>query len=121
MRLIDADIMMELVGRLPFRNNEDIKNFIEVQPTVEAVPTDFHDKCQQIEIHKRLKLEEELKDAEPIVHCKDCKFYEISELQKDYTDDKRYKPSVCVKGYYAKPRKGNWYCADGVRRDEVTE
>ena len=36
MRLIDADIMMELVDRLPFRNNEDIKNFIEVQPTVDV-------------------------------------------------------------------------------------
>ena len=60
-------------------------------------------------------------DAEPIVRCKDCKFYEIAELKSDYTEDKRCKPSVCVKGYYAKPRKESWYCADGVRRDEVTE
>lgn len=60
-------------------------------------------------------------DAEPVVRCKDCRFYEISELKKDYTEDKRCKPSVCVKGYYAKPRKGSWYCADGVRRDEVKE
>ncbi len=38
MRLFDADIMMELVDRLPFRNNEDVKTFIEVQPTVDAEP-----------------------------------------------------------------------------------
>ena len=46
MRLIDADIMMELVGRLPFRNNEDIKNFIEVQPTVDAVEVVRCENCR---------------------------------------------------------------------------
>ena len=56
-------------------------------------------------------------DAEPVVRCKDCKWYEIEQLKRDGTDDKRYKPSVCVIGAYAEPRKADWYCADGERRE----
>jgi len=126
MRLIDADVIEKFLddfadscGNHQKAVLREVKYALGQLPTIEAVPTEFHDKCQQLEIQKRLKLEEELKDAELIVRCKDCKFYEIAELKQDYTDDKRYKPSVCVKGYYAKPRKGNWYCADGVKRDEV--
>ena len=57
------------------------------------------------------------KDIVPVVRCKYCKYYEIAELKKDSTDDKRYKPSVCMKGYYAKPRNKNWFCADGKRKE----
>ena len=57
-------------------------------------------------------------DAEPVVRCKDCKWYEIEQLKRDGTDDKRYKPSVCVIGAYAEPRKADWYCADGERRED---
>ena len=38
-------------------------------PTVDAVPTDFHDKCMQIEIEKRFGMEE-------VVRCKDCTSYQ---------------------------------------------
>ena len=57
-------------------------------------------------------------DAVPVVRCKDCKWYEISELNRDGTDDKRHKPSVCVISTYAKPRPAEWYCADGERRED---
>lgn len=53
-----------------------------------------------------------------VVRCKDCKWYEIAHLKRDGTDDKRHKPSVCVRGEYAKPRKEDWYCADGERRED---
>ena len=57
-------------------------------------------------------------DAVEVVRCKDCKWYEIEQLKRDGTDDKRYKPSVCVIGAYAEPRKADWYCADGERRED---
>ena len=58
-------------------------------------------------------------DAVEVVRCKDCKWYEIEQLKRDGTDDKRYKPSVCVIGAYAEPRKADWYCADGERREDA--
>lgn len=56
-------------------------------------------------------------DAVEVVRCKDCKWYEISQIKRDGTDDKRYKPSVCVRGTYATLREADWYCADGERRE----
>ncbi len=55
-------------------------------------------------------------DVVEVVRCKDCKHYEIWQLKSDYTDDKRYKPSVCTIGRYAVHRKPDWYCADAERR-----
>lgn len=48
-----------------------------------------------------------------IVRCKDCRWYEINELKSDGTEDKRYKPSVCV--LHSRSFKDNYYCADGDR------
>ena len=53
-----------------------------------------------------------------VVRCKNCKYYAVSKLKRDYTEDKRYKPSVCIKGMYAVHRSPDWYCADGEWRDE---
>ena len=47
------------------------------QATVETVPTEFHDKCMEIEIQKRMDLE---LNAERVVRCKDCKFYKAGTL-----------------------------------------
>ena len=55
---------------------------------------------------------------ESVVRCKDCKWFEIAQLKHDGTDDKRHNPSVCVRGAYAKPRKADWFCADGERRED---
>lgn len=54
--------------------------------------------------------------VQELVRCKDCKWYEIYQLKKDGTDDRRYKPSYCVNlAFHAQP---DWYCADGERRRE---
>lgn len=47
-----------------------------------------------------------------VICCKDCKYYAIAELNSDGTENKRYKPSVCIAEYYAKPREPDWFCAD---------
>ena len=54
-----------------------------------------------------------------IVRCRECKWYGIYYAKKDGTPDKRYSPSVCLRGKYAKRRDPDWYCADGER--EVQE
>ena len=56
-------------------------------------------------------------EVDKVVHCKDCKWYSIYEAKKDGTPDKRYSPSVCLRGIYAKRRDPDWYCADGERRE----
>lgn len=56
-------------------------------------------------------------DAVPVVRCGDCKYYVINRLTKAYEPDKRFNPSVCIIGEFARPRKPDWYCADGERRD----
>lgn len=60
---------------------------------------------------------EALKQPE-IIFCKDCKHYAIWQLKSDYTDDLRYKPSVCVIGAYSVHRKPDWFCADAERRTD---
>lgn len=55
-------------------------------------------------------------DVRPVVLCRDCKWYQIDELKKDGTADRRYKPSVCVLA--EQRRDPNHFCADGVKREE---
>ena len=63
---------------------------------------------------------DEQPSAQPeIIRCKDCKHYEIWQLKADYTDDKRYKPSVCTIGAYSVHRRPDWYCADAERREDA--
>lgn len=57
-------------------------------------------------------------DVVEVVRCKDCKHYEIWQLKSDYTDDKRYKPSVCIRGRYAVHHSPDWFCADAERRTD---
>lgn len=52
-----------------------------------------------------------------VVRCKNCKYYKIAQLKKDYTPDERFKPSVCTKGEFAVHRDPDWYCADGDRKE----
>ena len=54
-----------------------------------------------------------------IIRCKDCKWYEIYQLKKDGTDDRRYRPSYCVNlVFHSQP---DWYCADGERREDEAD
>lgn len=54
-------------------------------------------------------------DVRPVVLCRDCKWYQIDELKKDGTEDRRYKPSVCVLA--EQRRDPNHFCADGKKRE----
>lgn len=67
MRLIDADalnnlllscaITDDLFGAGVSRGLEIAQEKIANAPTIDAVPTDFHDRCMQAEIQKRIRLE----------------------------------------------------------------
>ena len=63
---------------------------------------------------KNCKLKK-LADVVEVVRCKDCRWYEINELKSDGTEDKRYKPSMCV--LHSRSFRDNYYCADGERAD----
>ena len=54
-----------------------------------------------------------------LIRCRDCKYYEVAELNNDGTPDKRCKPSICANGWYeyAVERDPNWFCADAEQRN----
>ena len=54
--------------------------------------------------------------VQELVRCRDCRWYEIEQLKKDGTDDRRYKPSYCT--LLRHNFKPDWYCADGEVRGE---
>lgn len=54
-----------------------------------------------------------------LIQCKDCKYYEIYQLKRDGTEDRRYRPSYCgILSYNTRP---DWFCADGERREDETD
>lgn len=61
-----------------------------------------------------------LPSAQPeLIRCKDCKWYEIYQLKKDGTEDRRHRPSYCViLSYKTRP---DWFCADGERREDEAD
>lgn len=54
--------------------------------------------------------------VQELVRCKDCRWYEIYQLKKDGTDDRRYNPSYCT--LLRHNFTPDWFCADGEKRDE---
>lgn len=56
-------------------------------------------------------------DTVEVVRCKDCIWYEIYELKKDGTVDRRYKPSYCT--LYEHSQEPDYFCADGTRKGET--
>lgn len=54
-------------------------------------------------------------DAVPVIRCKDCERYEIVQLKKDGTDDRRYKPTWCTlwRSYMSE----NDFCSYAERRE----
>ena len=110
-RLIDADKLKQHYawwenGTAEMTLDEAKRNFdtiIDVQPTVDAVPTDFHDRCMEIEIQKRMDLE---LNAERVVRCKDCKFYWKNSRNADGV--------VCL----ATPRD-DAFCSEGERKEDA--
>lgn len=63
--------------------------------------------------------EEDAVIVQELIRCKDCKYYEIVELNYDGTPDKRCKPSICANGWYeyAVERDPNWFCADAEPKE----
>ena len=55
-------------------------------------------------------------DAVEVVRCKDCRWYEIAELKADGTEDKRFKPSLCI--LQNRTMDEDYYCADGERKED---
>lgn len=92
-RLIDADELRQIA------QYEDITlKDLDDAPTIDAVPTDFHDRCMQIEIDKRIDMCEACERIE-VVRCRDCK------LQVN-----------CHIGHHA--ALDDYFCARGVREDD---
>ena len=85
MRLIDADVLWEWLDNEPWFDNADRDEI--ALPIVNAIPT---------------------VDAEVVVHCKDCKHYEI------------HKPKVlenCERNGYIIPMKPDDFCSYGERKE----
>ena len=68
-------------------------------PSVDAVPTWFHDKCMQEEIKKRFGMEE-------VVRCKDCNHY----------DD-----GLCRRWKWSHVTDEDSFCSSAERREEKDE
>lgn len=100
-----------------------VRKAFEKLPPVQLYTNEEIQKIQELEqaeIQKAFQLGREDALSE-IIRCKDCKHYEIWQLKSDYTDDKRFKSSVCVLGRYAVHRPEDWYCADAERRTDETD
>ena len=101
-RLIDAEKLLKTIMSLESWNVPDfVYESINNAPTVDAVPTDFHDKCMQIEIQKRFGMEE-------VVRCKDCKHYKEFEGEME-----------CWARPMMFPREPNDFCSMGERREDA--
>ena len=123
------------IGGAPCRacDVDDMINAVEDYPAADVVARDCYDKILAENDDMRaiidtyggieniqsafVKLHEiEAADVRPVVLCRDCKWYQIDELKKDGTEDRRYKPSVCMLA--EQRRKPNHFCADGEKREE---
>lgn len=112
-RLIDADeLKLELKWlEIDKPVYHDVMSTIDETPTADAIPRDFHDKCMEIEIQKRMGMVE-------VVRCKDCKWYEESKTPEIYPirfcyrlgNDKGFRV-----GYKC---DGNDFCSRGERRED---
>ena len=79
------------------------------QATVDAVPTEFHDKCMQIEIEKRFELELKEKHGHWINHFDDL-----------FPEDSSVECSVCHE--YEGIMANDNYCPNcGAKMDEVED
>ena len=99
MRLIDADALMEECAKFVAPSNRS--DFI-------SAPT-WNDAVSLIDSAPTV-------DAVEVVRCRDCRYYEIMQLKRDGTDDRRYKPSLCV--LHNRNFDEDYFCADGERRTE---
>lgn len=101
MRPIDADV---LIGRFESLSNDDWN-----KGTGTTWANAFEESANMVEDAPTI-------DAVEVVRCKDCIWYEIAQLKKDGTEDRRYKPSYC--SFWDKYFEPDWFCAEGEMREE---
>lgn len=58
MRCIDADELKKVFSNGYEAFAETLCEIVDEQPTADVVPTEFHDKCMEIEIQKRMNMVE---------------------------------------------------------------
>lgn len=109
MRLIDADALFEELRNIAKSSERDnsktctfkdcikfAENLIYVTPTIDAVPMDFHERCMQAEIKKRIAAEKTnrqiLENYVPVVHA-----HWVKDFIKICNCDWKYKCSKCGK------------------------
>ena len=81
------------------------KDEIDKIPTADVVPTEFHDKCLEIEIQKRMNMVE-------VVRCKDCRYY-----RKGFNEEEYW--SVCTVNPWNYPTTDDEnYCSYAERRED---
>lgn len=61
MRLIDLDTLADYVPK-DIDGFDDMMYELKDVPIVDAVPRDYYDRCMQIEIERRIQMEDELKE-----------------------------------------------------------
>ena len=75
---------------------KDVQEWLYEQPTIDVVPMDYHERCMQSEIKKRIAVEKTnrqiLENYVPVVHAKWMKHY-----IKIGNFDWKYKCSMCGK------------------------
>lgn len=110
MRLIDADALREFVeGRYTITWNHDydggikdacidILNFIDTAPTIDAVPRADYE-----------ELERHFVNWEPVVRCKDCRYYQ---------DNNGGYPNADCKWCMDETPDADDYCSCGERKDD---
>ena len=96
MRLIDADALEDALVNHGFcycgeneYNDGVADGFLLARDDVKEAPTIY---------------------AEPIVRCKDCRWFN-DRLKRDGTEDNRYAPSICT--LHGRPHSNTYFCADG--------
>ena len=66
----DCQHTKDIIHAISFDKIDNTK-YIEKTPTIDAVPREWHDKCMQIEIDKRINMCEACNCVE-VVRCKEC-------------------------------------------------
>ena len=104
MRLIDADALKDMWITVltrcdSYRKGVLLEDIINA-PTIDAVPTDFAERCLQIEIDKRMNMVE-------VVRCKECKYWQ--------DNNGGYPHEECRWGKGETP-DGDDFCSYGERR-----
>lgn len=57
--------------------------------------------------------------VQELVRCRDCRWYEIYQLKKDGTEDRRCKREFCA--LHSRKFPDDYFCADGERKGEDDE